>query len=461
MNELRRFLRKMNVQLFLAFLMVSVLFLILVTNVTSFNLQQMLNGFVARDLERTGYLLLDDMREHGIRDKPLTLDQRDWLQRRAALYGVLMEFRNKDRSVVWFQTIQRIGQQTAVIEKELPYLYDGMTLGYLRLADREQSTSLNPAIQGYQESLVWRTKLLYSLLFLVAVVVSYLIAKRLSRHLNRVYRMAEEIGSGNRSIRIPLEGPEEVRRLTATLNNMSAELKRQEDWRHQLMEDFMHELRTPLTSVLPRVEAMVDGLLKPDPAQMQEIYEELERFTRLVNDLERLSEAEAARFAMIIKRTNMVKLTLQIYNQHKALAKEKGIKLKLEATNVPCYAEIDRDKIVQVMTNVVLNAIKYTPPGGRVTLMTDWTEDHILLACEDTGIGISTQDLPYIFNRLYRADKSRSRFSGGVGLGLSIAKALVEAHNGELTASSQVGKGSRFMIKLPNRYQAYSKEEGA
>ncbi|WNQ13133.1 ATP-binding protein [Paenibacillus aurantius] len=460
MNELRRFLRKMNVQLFLAFLMVSVLFLILVTNVTSFNLQQMLNGFVGRDLERTGYLLLDDMREHGIRDKPLTSDQRDWLQRRAALYGVLMEFRNKDRSVVWFQTIQRIGQ-TAVIEKELPYLYDGMTLGYLRLADREQSTSLNPAIQGYQESLVWRTKLLYSLLFLVAVVVSYLIAKRLSRHLNRVYRMAEEIGSGNRSIRIPLEGPEEVRRLTATLNNMSAELKRQEDWRHQLMEDFMHELRTPLTSVLPRVEAMVDGLLKPDPAQMQEIYEELERFTRLVNDLERLSEAEAARFAMIIKRTNMVKLTLQIYNQHKALAKEKGIKLKLEATNVPCYAEIDRDKIVQVMTNVVLNAIKYTPPGGRVTLMTDWTEDHILLACEDTGIGISTQDLPYIFNRLYRADKSRSRFSGGVGLGLSIAKALVEAHNGELTASSQVGKGSRFMIKLPNRYQAYSKEEGA
>jgi signal transduction histidine kinase len=456
MSRLHRFFRKMNVQLFVAFLAFSALFLLLVTNVMSFNWNQMFAGFLNKDLEKTGYLLIDDMRQQKIKDASLTPEQRDWLQRRSALLGVLLEFESHDRTKVWLDTFARAGKRAdADYGVELPYMNEGNREGYLKLADIEQHGTLNSAFQAFQEGLRLRTNLMYALIIVAAVGFGYVFSKRMSRHLSRVYTVAEEIGSGNREVRAPLKGPEEVRRLAATLNNLSAELKRQEDWRHHLMEDFMHELRTPLTSMLSRVEAIVDGLLQPDSLQMKEISEELERLNRLVNDLERLSEAEAARFTMIIKRTDMVELVRRIYNQHKALAKGKGIKLMLQTTMVPCYAELDRDKIVQVMTNIVLNAIKYTPAGGIVTLGADWTQDQTMLTCEDTGIGISPDDLPYIFNRLYRADKSRSRFTGGVGLGLSVAKALVEAHNGTIDAVSKVGGGSRFTIKLPNEYKAY------
>ncbi|WP_127580330.1 sensor histidine kinase [Paenibacillus koleovorans] len=460
MKGFRRILRKMNVQLFLSFILFSTFILLLTTKLTDLNWNHMFANFINKDLEKVGYLLIDDMRGKHI-ERDLTLEQREWLQRRAALFGVLLQYSNKEETVVYLDTFTRVGKKAdRDNEIKLPYVNEEAKPGQLKLAYMEQRSTLDPAYQIFQDQLQLRTRVLYSVIILTAVLFSYLIAQRLSRHLSHVHAIAEEIGSGKRDVQIPTKGPEEVRRLAGVLNNMSAELKRQEDWRHHLMEDFMHELRTPLTSVLSRVEAVVDGLLEPNSDQMNEMYEELERLTRLVNDLERLSEAEAARFSMNIQRTNMVELVRRVYNQHKSLAKSNGIRLLIETTNVPCYAQVDRDKIVQVLTNIVLNAIKYTSSGGTVTLYADWTEDLTILACEDTGIGISQQDLPYIFNRLYRADKSRSRFSGGVGLGLSISKALVEAHHGIIEATSKVGYGSRFTIRLPNIYKAYPEEEG-
>jgi signal transduction histidine kinase len=211
--------------------------------------------------------------------------------------------------------------------------------------------------------------------------------------------------------------------------------------------------------MLSQIEAIVDGVYDADTERMQDIYEELIRLSRLVNDLERLSEAESARFTLNIRRTNMVLLARRVYNNFQPVARSKNIRLNFESTNVPCYAEVDRDKIVQVLSNLVLNAIKYTPDGSKVKLGVDWNTDQTILYCIDNGSGISEKDLPYIFNRLYRADKSRSRFSGGVGLGLCIAKALVEAHNGTIKATSQVGKGSTFTVYLPNVYDPYEIEE--
>jgi len=311
----------------------------------------------------------------------------------------------------------------------------------------------------FQKTSEFRSKLLFSVVVFVSVLFSYAIARGLSKHLKNVYDLANQISLGKRDITIPVKGPEEVRRLAATLNEMSKELKKQEDWRHHLMEDLAHELRTPLTSLLSQIEAIVDGVYEADNERMQDIYEELIRLSRLVNDLERLSEAEGARFTMNIRRTNMVQLAKRVYSNYLPVARSKSIKLNFESANVPCYAEVDRDKIVQVISNLVLNAIKYTPEGGKVTLGVDWNVNETIIYCEDNGMGISEQDLPYIFNRLYRADKSRSRFSGGVGLGLSIAKALVEAHDGKIEAESQLGKGSRFTVTLPNVYNPYKDEE--
>lgn len=193
--------------------------------------------------------------------------------------------------------------------------------------------------------------------------------------------------------------------------------------------------------------------MKPDEAMMKDIYEELERLSRLINDMERLSEAESARFSLRIERTDIVRLARRVYDNFLPLARNKGLRMIFESTNVPCFCEVDRDKMIQVISNIISNAIKYNRDGGKIWLSVDYTPDYTFIICTDNGIGISEEDLPYIFNRLYRADKSRSRFNSGVGLGLSIVEALVQAHGGEVKAESELGKGTRITVKLPNKFE--------
>lgn len=456
MTNMLRFLRKMNVILFLTFLLFSMVFIALIVGLYNLNWNQLFDSFKAKDLEKTAFLLMDDMRREDIGEGPLNAEQQDWLRRRAVLYGVLIRFESKSGKEVWVDTFSRADRKPSDdVMRETPYVNSGNLIGNIQLSNLAQKGELDPAFQGFQELLKTRTRLLVGAIIVAAILFSLIISRKLSQHLQHVYSMAAEISAGKRDVRIAVRGPEEVRRLATTLNDMTTELKRQEDWRHHLMEDFMHELRTPLTSILSQVEAIVDGLFEPDNERLQDIYDEMVRLSRLVNDLERLSEAEAARFTMNVRQTDMTELVRRVHSNYRALAREKGIKLLFEPTNVPCYAEVDRDKIVQVITNLVLNGIKYTSSGGSVRLVVDWSLDSIIVMCEDTGIGIKADDLPYIFNRLYRADKSRSRFSGGVGLGLSIAKALVEAHHGVIEAESRVGHGSRFSVRLPNVYNAF------
>jgi signal transduction histidine kinase len=448
----------MNVILFMSFLVYSLIFISLIAALENFNWKQLFDNFQISDLEKKAYLIMDDMRSKGIFEGPLTEEQQSWLSRRAALHGMLLKFESKDRKTVWFNSFTRATPVPESSIRELPYTAGGATRGYLRMAYILENNELDPTFVEFQEALSLRSKLLFSLIIVVSIAFSFLIARMLSRHLKNVDVLAKQISTGQRDITIPIKGPDEVRRLAATLNEMSRELKKQEDWRHHLMEDLTHELRTPLTSMLSQIEAIVDGVYEADNERMQDIYEELIRLSRLVNDLERLSEAESARFTLNIRRTNMVQLAKRVYNNYVPVARSKNIKLMFESTNVPCYAQVDRDKIVQVLSNIVMNAIKYTSEGGRVIIGVDWNVDETIISCEDNGTGISENDLPYIFNRLYRADKSRSRFSGGVGLGLSIAKALVEAHDGTIRAESRLGRGSRFTVTLPNEYNAYQRE---
>lgn len=459
MRALLRLFSKMNVILYASFLLYSVLFILLISGIDNYNWQQMFTNFQREDLQRNAYLIMDDMRSEGIAAGPLTEEQRGWLQRRAAMYGVVLHFENSGRQEVWFDSFAKANHPLSGAI-EVPFMTAGKLQGYLRMDSILDKTELEPAYVEFKKSIDFRSRLLFIAILCASTVFSFFIAKKLTKRLNNVYALASEIRSGNRNIEIPVKGPAEIRRLAATLNEMTKELKKQEDWRHHLMEDLTHELRTPLTSLLTQIEAIVDGLFEPDPKRMQDIYEELIRLSRLVNDLERLSEAESARFSLNIKRTNMVQLANTVYTNFIPVARGKNIKLIFEPAYVPCYAEVDRDKIVQVLSNIVLNAIKYTSEGGKVHIGVSWSPDCTIISCEDNGIGISETDMPYIFNRLYRADKSRSRFSGGVGLGLSIAKELVEAHKGTIGVTSALGRGSRFTVTIPNEYARYTEANG-
>lgn len=459
MKHIWIYVRTMSFILFMSFLLYSVVFVLLISLINNTNWQSLFSRFHSVQMEKNGYLVMDDMRREGITHGPLTEEQRQWLQRRAALYGILLRFESKDRKEVWFDTFSKAKGASSQDSAEVPYTTNGQMQGYLKMEYILSNSELEPAYAEFMKSIDFRSKLLLIGVVIASILFSVFIARVLTKRLKEVYRMATEIGKGKRDVAVPLKGPEEVRRLAATLHEMTKELKKQEDWRHHLMEDLTHELRTPLTTLLTQIEAIIDGVYEPEPERLQDIYEELIRLSRLVNDLERLSEAESARFSLNVRRTNMVELARMVYSNFLPLSRNKGIKLTFEPAFVPCYAEVDRDKIVQVLSNIVSNAIKYTPEGGNVNIRVSYNVEWTVIRCEDNGIGVSEKDLPYIFNRLYRADKSRSRFSGGVGLGLSIAKALAEAHNGTIEAESELGVGSVFTITLPIHFTPYMGEE--
>lgn len=451
--------RKMNVILFITLQCCFLLIISVIAYGYNFNWKNMFDSYQQDQLKVNAYKFIDDIRNEDLSIGPYDEEQKSWLTRRATLYGILVRY-EENRNNVWFDMFARVQNENELIIQQYPVVAKGQMRGMLRVAYVKDVNQIDPNVVAYEKMMRTRSAILYGVLILFSVVVSFFVARLLSVHLQRLQETANKIRLGNWDVQAVVTGPEEVRRLALTLNELSRELKKQEDWRHHLMEDLTHELRTPLTSMLSQLEAMIDGIYEVDLEWLQQIYDELIRLTRLMNDMEKLSEAEAARFTINIRRVNMVQLAQNVYRNFQQMARSKGVKLQFMPTNAPCYAEVDRDKMIQVMNNIVSNAIKYTDEGGKVTLGVDWTVDSTIIYCEDTGIGISAADLPYVFNRLYRVDKSRSRFSGGVGLGLSIVKALVEAHEGKIEVSSKLGSGSVFKVTIPNVYKSFEQQLG-
>lgn len=450
-----RLLRKMNVVLFLVLQGSFLLIIAIIASAYNFNWESVFERYQREQLTLNAFKMMDDMRNEHLEVGPYTGDEKLWLNRRATLYGILISYGPPDGGPPWFDMLSRVHEDENIVIQEYPLISKGESQGLLQIGYLKSLNELDPNVVAYRKTMQTRSAWLFALIVLVSIGISYYVARLLSAHMERLQSTAMKIRQGHWTESAEVKGPEEVRQLALTLNELSRELKKQEDWRHQLMEDLTHELRTPLTSVLSQLEAMIDGIYEVKQEWLEEIYDELIRLSRLMNDMEKLSEAEAARFTVSIKRTNMVQLAERVYRNFQSMARSKGIRLQFSNPNVPCYAEVDRDKMVQIIANIVSNAIKYTNAGGRVILGVGYSEDDTIIFCSDTGIGIGPEDLPYVFNRLYRADKSRSRFSGGVGLGLSIAKALAEAHDGRIEVESELGKGSVFRVIVPNKYRSW------
>jgi len=284
---------------------------------------------------------------------------------------------------------------------------------------------------------------------IVSLLASWFAAKMLSRPLRSGARLAATIAEGNKRIVIPPGGTHELIQLTDTINRLLAEFNDQEEWRKQLMQDLTHELRTPLTAVLSRLDMMLEGFYPFTQDNLQKIYTEIDRLYRLIDDMKKLSEAEGARFLLHFERVNMTQLAQEVLEGFLFLAEDKQIKLTFQLPNSPCYADVDPDRIVQVLSNLISNAIKYTQENGKIEVGLRSDPEETVLYCSDNGIGISENDLPFIFQRFFRTDKSRSRDTGGLGVGLSIAKILTEAHGGTIRAESELGVGSNFYVHLP------------
>ncbi len=261
---------------------------------------------------------------------------------------------------------------------------------------------------------------------------------------------AQKIAAGDLQQRIPTQSQDEIGTLATAFNQMADSLAQHEELRRNLIADVAHELRTPLTVIQGNLEAMLDGVLPTSPQEIATLRDEAALLTRLVADLRLLSLAESGQLKLDFAKTDPTNLITHAVEPFRLQAQSSAVKLKLDlASNLPPI-EVDVDRIMQVIRNLLSNALRHTPAGGQVTITCRNDAPHqLLITVSDTGEGISSNDLPYVFDRFYRADKSRSRSSGGSGIGLAIVKQLVVAHGGKVWVESQPGLGATFGFTLP------------
>jgi signal transduction histidine kinase len=294
-------------------------------------------------------------------------------------------------------------------------------------------------------------RLLYGALFgaIVALLLGIFLSRTITRPLRELTQATHAISEGDLTQQVSIRSRDELGELAKAFNKMSAQLLRSVTSRKQMTADIAHELRTPLSLILGHAEAVHDGVLPPTRENFEIIREEAERLEHLVEDLRILSLADAGELSIIPQPIDPGQFLHEVANLYQVKAQKKNIKLDLDIAAPLSTLEVDPGRMTQVLTNILDNALRHTPENGTVTLSAKQISSKIEFAIQDSGPGLSPEDITRIFERFYRADPSRQREDGGSGLGLAIAKSIVQAHNGQLSAESEAGNGLKITISLP------------
>jgi two-component system sensor histidine kinase BaeS len=287
-----------------------------------------------------------------------------------------------------------------------------------------------------------------AVILVLAVGVSVLVATRLTRPMRAVTAAARRMRAGDGSARVMVRAKGEVGELGAAFNEMSEHLDRMEQQRKAMVSDVSHELRTPLSNIRGWLEATQDGVAELGPALTASLVEEAMLLQHIVDDLQQLALADAGKLRLHPGPVDVADLLEQIATVYRAAAA--GLVLTVEVTGRP-YLDADPVRLRQVVGNLLTNASRHTPAGGRVSLRAYADGDDVLIEVADTGPGIAPEHLPYVFDRFWRAEKSRSRQTGGSGLGLAIVRQLAEAHGGSAAVRSEPDRGATFVLRLPRR----------
>ena len=305
--------------------------------------------------------------------------------------------------------------------------------------------------------------LLLGLLLIFAGILSasfgYLLAASMAQSLSLLQKGAQRIAKGDFSVRVYLTEVDELSEVAEAFNRMGDELQKSfarqkelEQARRDLLVAVSHDLRTPLTSIRAMIEALADGVVT-EPPMVQRYYgtvqSQIENLSGLINDLFELSQLETGQVQLAVETVNMNDLLSDVLESMQAQAGAKGVSLKGIFSEDAPLIKAELAKIQRVIYNLVQNAIRHTPASGSISLATQVVPEGIQVEVADTGEGIAPEDLPHIFDQIFRGEKSRSRETGGAGLGLAIAKGIIEAHHGQIWVESQVGQGTRFRFVLP------------
>ena len=267
--------------------------------------------------------------------------------------------------------------------------------------------------------------------------------------LKKLTAVVKELPEGKLTQRVDVRCRDEVSDLASAFNTMVEELRKNEKLRQDMVSDIAHELRNPTANLQGYLESMKDGIMEPNREILESLYEESKLLHKLIEDLQDLAKAEAGELQLDVKSVSLNDLINQTVDSVRHKLEEKNLSLSVDGLSENGVIRVDVRRVCQVLRNLLENAVRYSYDGGQITISAETEQDKQVVKVSDNGMGILKDDLPYVFERFYRADKSRSRSTGGSGLGLTISKQIIEAHGGEITVDSQEGEGTTFTFWLP------------
>lgn len=334
----------------------------------------------------------------------------------------------------------------------VPIKEDGKIIGIL-LPMRVPFEGQPPEVEFIEST---NRTLLYGALMaaIIVLLLGIFLSRTLTRPIRELTQATHAVSEGDLSQQVPIRSNDELGELAKAFNKMSTELSRSVNIRKQMTADIAHELRTPLSLILGHAEAVHDGVLPPSRENFEIIREEAARLEHLVNDLRILSLADAGELAISLQTVESERLLREVASLYQYQTQRKNIALDLDIASPLSDIEVDPGRMTQVLTNILDNALRHTPEGGRIVLSAKEANDQVELAIQDSGPGLKAEDIDRIFDRFYRTDSSRQRdgaFPGGSGLGLAIARSIVQAHGGQLLAESEAGKGLKVIVRLPKK----------
>ncbi|WP_010234006.1 HAMP domain-containing sensor histidine kinase [Clostridium arbusti] len=286
---------------------------------------------------------------------------------------------------------------------------------------------------------------------ILGLLISFFLSRQIASPLEKITKTASDMRRGNLGVRSNIKcNTKEIEELACSINYLAETLQNQEELRKRLTSDMAHEIRTPLTTLKTHVEALIDGIWEPSKERFQVFYEELDRLSKLVNNLRNISKLEQAGITLNKSKFDLSSEITNIVDTFKPIFMKQNYLITTEITE-KIIVYMDKDNLKQILYNLLSNANKYLEINGRVKVSLFESRGYIVIEVEDNGIGISEKDLPYIFERFYRSDISRDKNSGGSGLGLTITKSLVEANGGKIQVKSKIGEGTAFSIEFPKK----------
>ena len=328
---------------------------------------------------------------------------------------------------------------------------DGQPVGTVRLWAFGSDALLTKADSAFRTSSYTAVVVAAAIAVVLACVIGYFTSKRMAEPIQRITSTAKQLRNGDLTARSGVSGTDEIGQLGETFDSMATSLEKDMKLEHRLTGDVAHELRTPLMAMQATVEAMQDGVLPADDEHFETVASEVRRLSRLVDAMLKLSRMENGTTELKVERTDVVYLVKSLVSTQHQLFHDKGLHLRFvdETPHGELNADIDPDMIREAVINLMSNAMRYTDADGYVKVTVGQDKADVLISVQDTGIGIAKEDIPQTFSRFWRSDVSRERVSGGLGVGLSLTKEIVDKHNGTILVESELGKGTTFTLRIP------------